>query len=400
MKKFFPILLLLSTTPLWARSGGAGNGGDAIVCPDKVILLDSYEAEKMKFDVYLGDMETATWRSMVNVAVKRLSRVDETTATLLYDYAIEMVNDFEKFQLYPDARGKNVYIGYDIIAEINDSEHVSTPEGCEEHPRQLVSQRKPKFRKEFRYEFSLSLWEKMNILEQSMTILHEAWYRIMLENGAENSRAARYMNGLVASRYFETMTFLEYIEEIKETELKHYIVPNNSESIKQSEIHFDLKKHILNFDETNDMVCAPNFKLDPSIKKTYSILDQSQDYLKDLKFQEVCFRNSRIKKLVLPTDVVNKGRTLRLPFHQVEFEKATNSQPSIVFDDKGKLAELTGMTFDSVMEMYYECDGRKSYVKRFGCERGPFIDHDTKISKPSVVRFSERELPLQYTRAE
>lgn len=390
---------LLISANAFPRSGGAGNGGDAIVCPDRVILLDSYEAQKMRLTIDLNNpnVQTPTWRSMVNVAVKRLEKFDQVTASLLYDYAMELVNDFEKFQMYPGSRGQHVYIGKDIIAEINDSEHVSTPEGCEEHPRQLVSQRVPRFRKEFRYEFSQSLWEKMSLQEQSMTILHEAWYRIMLENGADNSRATRYINGLVASRDFEEYSFTEYIEELKNTELRYYIVPNVSGAIKDKEIKFDLQNHQL--DEVDGMICAPNFKLNPSIKQTYKLIfNTSQRYLKNLKFQQVCFENSRISKLVLPTIVPNKERTLRLPFHQVQFGKSLNDTPTIHFSKKGKLSHFSGIKHKLVMEMFYRCNGEVSFLERHGCQEGPFIYHSTKIENPTDILFDDNEIPISHFR--
>jgi hypothetical protein len=385
------IILALSITYSWAKSGGVGNGGDAIVCPDKVMLLDSYEAQKMRLKIDLSDenVSNPTWRSMVNVAVKRLQRFDEETATKLYDYSMEMVNDFEKFEMYPQARGKHVYIGYDVIAEINDSEHVSTPEGCEEFPRQLVSQRVPKFKHEFRYEFSQSLWERMSLVDQAMTILHEAWYRIMLENGAENSRAARYMNALVASTVFEDYTFQDYFEEIKETEIKFYEIRNQSTAIKDQKIKINIKEHTVNF--VDGVACAPNFILNPNIKETYTLLNRAQRYFLKTKFQNVCFKNSRLTKVVLPTRIPNSKATLRLPFHQVQFEKALTSEPALVFNEFGKLSHLENMSYKSAMEMYYVCDGKRSYTQRFGCEKGPFINHDSKISNPQTIEFDDKE---------
>ena len=110
------IALALSALSLYAhaRSGGMGNGGDAIVCSDKVMLLDSWEAEenmKLNLDLNNPNIKKPTWRSMVNVVVDRVSKFDEYTASLLHDYSMEMVDDFESFQLNPDTRGQHVYLG-------------------------------------------------------------------------------------------------------------------------------------------------------------------------------------------------------------------------------------------------------------------------------------------------
>jgi len=399
MKKLFLLILCIQSISSFAASGGAGNGGDVIVCPNRdmrVMLLDYYEAQKMRLTIDLSDpkIHTQTLRSMVNVAVSRLRQKDQYTASLLYDYAMEMVNDFEKFELYPDARGKNVYLGYDIIAEINDSEHVSTPEGCEEHPRQLVSQKAPKFRYEFRYEISKSLWEQMDLLNQSMTILHEAWYRIMLENGATNSRGARYMNALVASKEFESYSFADYLKELKETELQYYVVINKSEAVKTQEIQIDLKNHILEFGSAE--VCAPNFIVNLSLKETYSLLNRSQRYVQNIKMTNVCFENSHLTKIELPKNVLNTGYTLRLPFIQLEFDKATNESPALIFHNNGKMSHFEGVQFSSLMEMYYLCNGSRSFDENRGCEAGPFINHETKINDPIDIKFDLREKLLAF----
>ncbi len=380
----------------FGESGGAANGGDAVICPDKVILLDSYEASKMRFNIDLNPnkINSPTWRSMVNIAVKRLSRVDKYTADKLYDYAMEMVNDFEKFEMYPDSRGKHVYIGYDIIGEINDSDHVSMPEGCEEHPRQLVSQRKPKFKYEFRYEFSKSLWEKMSLQEQSMTILHEAWYRIMLENGATTSRAARYINGFVASVEFESIEFFEYLELLKETEIKYYNISGASEAIKTRDIKLNLKKHIFNL--VQGEVCAPNFQIDMKFKQTFTILNRAQKYYKNTKFTKMCFENSQITRLVMSPQLAKKNITLRLPFHQVQFDGASNQNPTIHFTSKGRLSHFSGMKFKNLVEMYYICGGQSSFTRNKGCEKGPFINHDTKVKTPINILFNESETPFSH----
>lgn len=374
-----------------SRSGGMGNGGDAVICPEKIEMLDSYEAAKLRFNINLNpqNIDNPTWRSMVNVAVQRLERFDEVLATKLYDYSMEMVNDFEKFELYPNARGRHVYLGRDVIIEIDDSAHVSLPEGC--ILRQFISQRQPRFRRDFRYEFSLSIWELMNTQEQTMAILHEAWYRIMLENGATDSVATRYMNGLVASEFFDTYTFIEYIEEIKETELQEYIIPNHSQAIKQDEIKLHLKDHI--YEIEGDMVCAPNFKVNASIKKPYNLsaIINGQQYLSNIQFQKVCFKNSRLQSMVLPVDIVQNDRILRLPFAQVYFEEALSQNPTMHFNEEGKLTHLTDIRASHLYQMYYICNGENSFDMSEGCESGPYNHRDSVIQNTTNIQFDENE---------
>src|SRR5690606_34576620 len=129
-------------------SSGAGNGGDALICkssPDygnKVLLLDSHEARKRKLTLNLGT--GTTHREMINTAIARMMEKDISTAEKLYNYAMEMVTDLEKMALYPQARTEVLYIGNDVVGEINDSLHVTLPINCE--LRQLVSQKVPRYR--------------------------------------------------------------------------------------------------------------------------------------------------------------------------------------------------------------------------------------------------------------
>lgn len=90
----------------------------------------------------------------------------------------------------------------------------------------------------------------------------------MIENRARNSRSTRYMNGLVASREFEAYTFGEYIEEVKETELRNFIVINYSQSIKDKLIKVNLKSKPLRV--YTDRACVDDIKIDMSIKESYT----------------------------------------------------------------------------------------------------------------------------------
>jgi hypothetical protein len=214
----------------------------------------------------------------------------------------------------------------------------------------------------------------------------------MIENGATTSTATRYMNGLIASKEFEQYTFSEYLQELKETELENYIVINRSEAVKDQEIIINLKNHTLNFKE--HMVCAPNFKINMSIKEKFSVFNQSQRYLKNIKFQDVCFKNSTLSKLVLPLKAVSSKLALRLPFYQAYFDGALNKTPTINFHSNGKMSNLSGIKISEFMEMYYICNGEVSYTQSTNCEKGPFINHETKVKDINELNFDQNERPI------
>lgn len=398
MKKLTFLLSILLTQnaftgPGEGMSGGAGNGGDVIVCPGKVILLDSYEAHKKKLVLNLNpeNVTAPTYRSMVNAAVKRLMKKDQFLAEVLYQYSMEMVNDLELLEAHPESRGKVLHLGHDIVSEINDSFHVTMPEGCEKRPRQLVSQRVPKFKLEFRYEINKTLWLQMDLQDRAMTVLHEAWYRIMLENGAQESRSARYMNGLVASEQFDDYSFIDYMTELKETELKNYSVVNNSSSILDETILINLKEHDVYFKEVLDQACVAKLKIRANIKK-FSIISGVKT--PSFYFDELCFSNSRMASLTIPSKIASAGFNLVMENYYLKVAPRSAS-PVLHYHPNGKFGHLTGGLIEELQKMFYRCQQSVTFNKHPGCE-GPFLHHDSKIPNPGDVKFDEKELPIGF----
>lgn len=389
--------LLISSTPLLA-STGVGNGGDIIKCGDKAILLDAYEASKLKLKIDLSDPSVAkpTHRSMVMVAVRKLRKFDMATAAKLEKYALEMVEDLELYAKNPNARGKNFYLGNDIILEIDDSEHVSVPIGCEPDTYQLVSQKTPKHRLEYRYEANLQYWNKLSLQHQAMTILHEAWYRILIENGAKDSRSARYLNGLTSSKHFESYTFPQYLEDLKGSEMQSYWVYNNSTAIRNKFFQIKLKEYKLKF--YNDKVCIPDFKFSPSIKKTQNIFNISQRYL-NVTAPEFCFKNSRVESFSVTRDFVDQGITLRMPYYLGHLYNSTGDSPRFEFHANGKFKQLKDMNFEVLYKMFYECGRVTTFNPTSETCKGPYIHYPSEIKNPGPVIFDnkdERPVGLSY----
>ena len=54
--------------------------------------------------------------------------------------------------------------------------------------------------------------------QQALTILHEAWYKLLIEEGAEDSRFARHMNVIFASKEKSKPNLLEYLDLLKLSE--------------------------------------------------------------------------------------------------------------------------------------------------------------------------------------
>ena len=211
---------------------------------------------------------------------------------------------------------------------------------------------------------------------------------MMLEDGAKNSRAARYINGLTASIEFNDYSFIDYFQDLKETELKNYVIKNTSDVINKKTIKINLKEHTLNIE--GDEVCAPNFQVNMSIKESFRLLNRRQTYVKNLYVKKLCFKNSRVTKIVLPKKVLKDKYTIRLPFTQLIFKSKLNDEPTMHFHGNGKLSHFSGIKFSKLIEMFYRCDGEISYTRSEGC-RGPFNNHETTIKDPIGIKFDINE---------
>lgn len=395
------LVLTLSSSYSFARSGGVGNGGDAVVCVDSVTLLDSYESTKLglTLDLTNSNIQKQTRRSMVSKAVNRLVEKDKYTAKKLYKYSMEMVSDLEQYEMFspdkPSFKGQVLYIGPDVVGEINDSEHRTLPAGCE--IRQMVSQIEPLRRRDNRYEINKLLWDKLSLLDQSMTILHEAWYRIMLEDGAIDSKGARYMNALAASVEFEQDNFTDYIKDLSTTEKKHYIIENNSTLVYDKLFKVDLKMNS-SFDYQEKSVCTDSLDVKANIKKV-AFITATHLGLAKIKFKNVCFNNSFIESLTLPKNFSGKRINFVMENYLIRTSGSNGNRGVIKFNNNGTFKSVENLKHEALYKMFYKC-GRgfkkvKTFVKAPGC-KGPYLHDDSKVSKPTDVIFDMNETPIGY----
>jgi hypothetical protein len=337
------LLLVLVFTQFSAFAGsGALNGGDAVVCKDSVELLDVFEARQMQLTPDFG--ENADLRSMIAHVVSRLKKKDLFSANLLEEYSLEMVSDFELFATNPRARGEHVNLSNVDIAEINDSVHVSIPMGCK--LIQLVAQRLIVRSFQFRYTINKTLWNRMDKVNQAMTILHEAWYRIMLDHDAENSISARFMNALTSSSYIEKISFIQYFKDLQQSEIKYYKVVNSSSSILSGHLKINMAKYELNYDYENDQVCVPRFVFTTNFFKTK--FTKKSKRLKTT-FKNVCFTNSRIKRLKLSSKYSQSSFLIEMDKFTLDMDGADIPNPIIHFHNNGKLKSFEGIKIDKLI---------------------------------------------------
>jgi hypothetical protein len=400
MKLSLSAILVLMSLQSFA-STGAGNGGDAVVCNDgTVTLLDSYEATKLGLTIDIDkEAKAKSLRAYVGVAVKRLSSRDKYLAKKLYNYSMEMVNDFEAYKIFADSsgsyKGEVIFISPDIVGEINDSEHRTLPVACE--VRQLVSQLKPERLRDNWYEFNSTLWNKLSLLDQSMTILHEAWYRVMIEDGAKKSVGTRYMNALIASEEFSSYTFSDYIKELKKTEKKNYIIENNSSLLFDRSLKLDLKTS--NFVFNGEEVCSDGITIRANIKKL-ALIGAWHRGLAKVDFTDVCFTNSALRTITMPKKISNRRINFVMERFLLRSRGLVEDAAVLTFNDNGTLKEISGLQFEALYKMFYKCSDSngntyRSDIRQNSC-KGPYLNHKSKVKKPKGIIFDSSEKPVGF----
>lgn len=247
-------LLMLNISMNAAAGDRGGNGGDGILCGDQVVMLDYIEMEKRNFQL---ELPGNTIRKKVGTVIERVIKVDPYRATELSKYSAELLSDIEKRESN-DRDLKFIDFTSDVLSDVPDSLEISLPRGCTKH--QLVTQQNPVFPEDKRYTIAEDLFDKMDIDQKALMVLHESWYRIFLNEGAKDSRFARYINGVFASKKHQ-MNVLEYFELLNRSEkiggvdykfnynLNGQIVELHTVYFRTDEVSIHERRRILNYDE-------------------------------------------------------------------------------------------------------------------------------------------------------
>jgi hypothetical protein len=174
------VLIFLFPVSIVNASLIKGNGGNTVVCPQSVELLDVYEAKALEENSFAAS-------GLEDRALRRASHVIPTRAW-------EKMKPW--FQSWSDEVQwlQNVELG-----EVTDSFHFVVPENCK--IEQTVLARDP-LPGEMRYIVRKDLWDRMLAWQQDALKWHEVFYRhliaVRLEKGISselvyNSEAARKM---------------------------------------------------------------------------------------------------------------------------------------------------------------------------------------------------------------
>ncbi len=178
-------LLLFPTTHCYAlfndREGGdrVGNGGDVVVCPSGVELLDVYETKLRKHPLktFLSNDPSLMAKELLDNTLKKFqpSRYKE--------YLKSLENFMDEAEFLPGIE----------LKDIDDSGIVVIPKGC--HLEQIAIQRSNSEMRpgDKRYVINLDLWNSLDSFNQMALILHEILFREQRELRMGKSMVVRGM---------------------------------------------------------------------------------------------------------------------------------------------------------------------------------------------------------------
>lgn len=161
MKQLKWLSLFAVLLPLAAGAGQEGNGGDGILCSARgkqsVLLLDLYEARNVHgFNLDLGQPSLSVDQK-IELALKRLERVDHSRAERLRDLAATFWQNAELTQ--------------NDLVDIPDSGRAQMPAGCQ--LKQAAIQSAPIAPGSKLYTIDKKLWALMDSDSKASLILHE-----------------------------------------------------------------------------------------------------------------------------------------------------------------------------------------------------------------------------------
>ena len=183
----FKALLFLLLTTSYAMAGGdrVGNGGDVVVCGNKVELLDVYEARVSNHVIYkpVGKDYKQMFQDIIQ---KHLSNIQPVRSARYLNHQ----STFEsEAQFLPGIE----------LNDVDDAGMVAIPKGCKlkQIVIQLSDDERPAGKP--RYTVSLDLWKRLDEFNKAALVLHEIFYREAIEHESSNSMVVRAMVGEVLS---------------------------------------------------------------------------------------------------------------------------------------------------------------------------------------------------------
>lgn len=173
-----------------------GNGGDAVICPDKSpILLDLYEATET--------LITSSKTDPYKIVQDRLSLLVAIAPKLATQYTKKLVKMSGDIEFKPDIQ----------LVNIKDSKHLSMPKNCS--LKQVAIRKNAVTQAEKLFLFDKDIWDKMDSLNQAALLMHEIIYDHFYKLDEKDSVKARKINVLLFSEKLTKANFWGMIKDLQ-----------------------------------------------------------------------------------------------------------------------------------------------------------------------------------------
>lgn len=189
-------LIILSLNAFAGGGDGIGNGGDVVVCGNKVEMLDLYEA---RFNGAVVDLGKKDQDHMVKVN-HILNRKNEFQPTRIKQY-LEWAKSFKK-----EAR----FVRDRELEDIDDAGVTILPRGCVLKQIAVQVSEPEILRGAPRYVVDQDLWERLDESNKAVLVLHEILYRDGIRHNQQNSMRVRRLNQAYLAQEFNEEEFLKF----------------------------------------------------------------------------------------------------------------------------------------------------------------------------------------------
>ncbi len=224
MMKFMTVGLLLQTLSVNAFAGDkGGNGGDAVICPQGIYMLDSVESARRAQPLLIPSSEM-TLQSKIDLLIKRLDSKDPVLAKDLMARSKVMINDIENYERTGESEQENISFTTGDLVNIADEGATYVPDGCK--IEQLIIQNKSPLPGDKKFLIQANIWNRMELDEKAAGVIHEAIYGYLIDNNIYNSPSTRYLNGLIISDRISSIKTTEYFSLLSKLSFPRKRIPN------------------------------------------------------------------------------------------------------------------------------------------------------------------------------
>ena len=202
----FVLIFLIYCLPLLAGNE-VGNGGDAVVCPNKnPILLDFYEVNSSQYILREFKQE----KSREQILMEVVNQLKEIAPALHRKYSRTIRSLTSKIVMI---KGKN-------FRDIKDSFHVGITKECS--LQQLAMQKKDFNSKILKYYLNEDIFKKLNPVNQAGLIFHEIIYEHFRYFGKGSSVTVRSFNRYLFSKKILKATKISFNKKVQSLGVPSY----------------------------------------------------------------------------------------------------------------------------------------------------------------------------------